>query len=597
MTRRFKHRWPNDTAFVGMLALLACIYIQIYKPYGVDEGYYLGQLSSMVEDGDLDLRNDFLWMVNGVGMTTGLLTKIQPNGKLDNVFSIGPALHWTPAYAAGRAWVRAGLTDDLRRWGHPHVTALQFLSLVALTAACWVTMRVLRRLGVSSGLSLLGTTSLLVGSPLFFYGFSNYGGSHLASAFTTSLYVGTLFQLLRNPTPLRGLLSGLALGLLCLVRWQDALYGMMAPILILASPSGRSPRIFFTTCAAFAAGVLAFVSLQAHVWFIERGTFLTIPQGGGFMHWTEPRIAEFLFAGYRGLIPWAPIYALGFLGLVLPWRCKISPAFQWGALLVLLAEVYVNACVWDWWAGASYGQRRMVSCLPLVAIGLANLLRIVPRPFAIAGLTLLIVWGVVTVHLHQSLAQDLTLLVTGEPSSTSAERDQIHQNTAEHARQMLARWNPGFSEANLFEYDFIGGSAGGRIVTLILAALVIAATVAAFRIARSRLLIGTLATYFALVLILHLRLALAPPIPDSEYARWRDLSLAVKEHRSEEVIRRIQEINPSGVYPSGAGSPYDAYLYLAFAEFSAQRNSGAARQVFTVLKSREYQSLELVLLE
>lgn len=371
----------------------------------------------------------------------------------------------------------------------------------------------------------------------------------------------------------------------------------MAPVVILSSTRGRNPRVLFTTCATFAAGVLAFVSLQAHVWFIERGTFLTIPQGGGFMHWTEPRIAEFLFAGYRGLFPWAPIYALGFLGLVLPWRCKISPAFRWSALLVLLAEVYVNACVWDWWAGASYGQRRMVSCLPLVAIGLANLLRFVPRPLAIAGLALLITWGVVTVHLHQSLAQDLTLLVTGKPSSTSAERDQIHQNSADHARQMLVRWKPGFSEANLFEYDFIGGSAGGRIATLILAALVIVATVAVFRIARSRLLTGTLVIYFALALIFQIRLALAPPIPDTEYARWRDLSRAVKEHRSEEVLRRIQEINPSGVYPTGVGSPYDAYLYLAFAELSSQRNSAAARQVFTVLKSREYQSLELVLIE
>lgn len=218
MIPRFKHCWLRDTSLAAMLTLLGFFYIQIYKPSDVDEGYYLGQLSSVIEDGDLDLRNDFLWMVNGVGMTTGLLTKVQPNGKLDNVFSIGPALLWSPAYAAGRAWVRAGLTTDLRRWGHPHVTALHFLSLAALTATCWVGLRILRRLGVSSGLAVLGTTSLLVGSPLFFYGFSNYGGSHLASAFTASLYVGTLFQLLPNPNPSRGLLSGLALGLLCLVR-------------------------------------------------------------------------------------------------------------------------------------------------------------------------------------------------------------------------------------------------------------------------------------------------------------------------------------------------------------------------------------------
>ena len=42
-------------------------------------------------------------------------------------------------------------------------------------------------------------------------------------------------------------------------------------------------------------------------------------------------------------------------------------------LFTFAIHTYLNAAVLDWWGGHAFGQRRLLSCLPLFALGLAHI--------------------------------------------------------------------------------------------------------------------------------------------------------------------------------------------------------------------------------
>jgi hypothetical protein len=105
------------------------------------------------------------------------------------------------------------------------------------------------------------------------------------------------------------------------------------------------------------------------------------------MDWSAPHLADVLLSADHGLVAWSPIAWLGLAGLVLGWRRDTW--LHAGALLTFAATAWVNGSVtdWDWAAGDAFGARRFDLVVPLLAWGLAALLR-VARP-ALARATLL----------------------------------------------------------------------------------------------------------------------------------------------------------------------------------------------------------------
>ena len=93
---------------------------------------------------------------------------------------------------------------------------------------------------------------------------------------------------------------------------------------------------------ALAAAAVAFLP-QMLVWMVLYGQPLALPQGGGFMRWTQPALWSVLFSDWHGLFTWTPIVAVALVGLV-------PLARQHGswlpcAILFLVLSWYVNAAV------------------------------------------------------------------------------------------------------------------------------------------------------------------------------------------------------------------------------------------------------------
>jgi hypothetical protein len=86
------------------------------------------------------------------------------------------------------------------------------------------------------------------------------------------------------------------------------------------------------------------------------------------MRWFSPALMQVLLSDFHGILPWTPLYVLGFIGL-----CKLPSPLRYGLLLVLVSQLYINAANMVWWAGGSFGNRRIVDSAIIVAWGLTAL--------------------------------------------------------------------------------------------------------------------------------------------------------------------------------------------------------------------------------
>ena len=126
------------------------------------------------------------------------------------------------------------------------------------------------------------------------------------------------------------------------------------------------------------------------VWTVLYGSPLLVPQGSGFMRWTDPQLAAVLFSSFRGLFTWTPVLLVATLGLGSLGRERRHLAIVLVAIVAL--SWYVNASVADWWAGEAFGARRFVSCFPIFVVGCGAIMeRWRDRPMTlVAGVVLVV---------------------------------------------------------------------------------------------------------------------------------------------------------------------------------------------------------------
>jgi len=96
-----------------------------------------------------------------------------------------------------------------------------------------------------------------------------------------------------------------------------------------------------------------------------------------FLVWPS-YVGKVLFSGEKGLFVWAPLTVLALLGLISLYGKDRVLSLALGTMFVL--QALINGSVYDWWAGWSFGMRRMVELYPVCVFGLATLLSTKPVP-------------------------------------------------------------------------------------------------------------------------------------------------------------------------------------------------------------------------
>jgi hypothetical protein len=366
---------PGKGPLVLVLLLLPTL-VQFHLAGGRVNGdglsYYVF-VRSLVMDRDFDLANEYAHY----GMLErGDLAWPTRTGLRRSIYSIGPAIVWTPFFVLGDGLARLaaafGAEVDLSGYGPHHRNAVALGSLLMGFGGLLLIHSSLRR-HFAAGTALGATLLLWGGSFVHWYMVWQPTYSHSASLLTAA-YALWLWDRDRERRDLAGhAYLGLILGLAMCVRWQNGVLLLLPGIdllLRLRREPAALPRLAGMG-GVLAAGALVGASPQLMAWKALYGEWLLSapPHGADFLRLDHPWLLETFFSSRHGLFSWTPVFWLGYLGFAPLVRRR--PGLALPLLPLLLTMTWVNVCSGDWWAGASYSNRRFDSLVPLLAVGVA----------------------------------------------------------------------------------------------------------------------------------------------------------------------------------------------------------------------------------
>jgi len=309
-----------------------------------------------------------------------------PTGHLDNHFTVGPAILWTPflllthigvllARALGSAVAPDGFSAPYRI---SMALATAFYGFIGLLLA----FRLARQY-VQERWALLATLAIWWASSLPVYMYFNPSWAHAHSAFVVALFLWYWHQTGAARSLSQWLVLALITGLMLNVYYANAMVLAVLAIEVtrqyylafrpqLSGAPSSVPRIpeLLVRHALFAAVVVVCLLPTLITRYIVYGS----PFESGYVPlrewlWFSPAFLQVLFSSNHGLLSWTPILLFSIAGLFIFWRWQRRAGAPF--LAAFLAFYLFISCYPDWAGISSFGNRFFVSLTPLFILGLA----------------------------------------------------------------------------------------------------------------------------------------------------------------------------------------------------------------------------------
>jgi hypothetical protein len=347
-------------------------------------------MRSIVLDHDLRFKNDLSAFGDPWSQPT------TPTGYTDIPHPIGPPLVWTPFFvlAHGTSKLLNVFGAAIPQHGYTlfHQRFTFFSSILFAFGACVLGYRVARRYVGGPWAAVFAAIAIAYGTSVTYYMTYMPSYGHAMDAGISGGFLGLWALSFGDRRWRRFVALGLLLGVAALVRAQEMMLGVVVAfeLVWLAVAAWREPEAgkpLLRTLAELAARgalalalALAVFSIQMIVWKIIYGSYFITPNGRTYVRYSHPLFLEVLFAAKNGWFSTTPLAYAGVVGLFfMPRRAR---AIQVGFLLALVIQVYLNACIFDWWGSAAYGQRRLCSMTLVLVVGLAALCAAISRGVA-----------------------------------------------------------------------------------------------------------------------------------------------------------------------------------------------------------------------
>lgn len=385
---------------------------------------YFVYLRSVFFDFDIDFRNEYFSFDKSFWDT--YRPKFTETGYYTNVFSVGPAILWSPFYAVAHVFVLlSNLKGQLytpNGFSSPYIYAVNLASLFYSFLGTALTYKICTRYFSRSNAFISAVTVFLSSFVLYYVVFQPHM-SHSVSFFSVTLFVWYWNRTRTGRNSLQWCLLGLLAGLMMLVRWQNGIFMIFPAFESLSNYYSSAVKrevplllgllkhnLLFLLCA-----LIGFFP-QMLTWKIIYGGYLTIPQGIGFLRWSTPFIPEILFSSRHGLFSWSPVVYLAAIG----WFrfSKGDRLLFYAGSTAFLLMLYVNSIVLDWWAGWSFGMRRFDGFILMFAIGTASWFDLVQKAKPKLALVLMCIALVFFTGFNVNLMNYLnTIFRAGDPIS------------------------------------------------------------------------------------------------------------------------------------------------------------------------------------
>ena len=382
----------QQSRFEWILLILFLLTLPLLNPWvrGDGVGYYAYARAPLIEH-SLDFTHDYQ-SANESFREGRLDENGQPKedqrtrtGHLDNHFSVGPAMLWSPflLVAHGCVLLARALGSNVSADGFssPYRYAMAFGTGLYGFLALVFSFRLARKY-VGPLWSFVATIAVWWASSLPVYIYFNPSWSHAHSAFLVALFLWYWDGTRESRSLAQWILLGVIVGLMLDVYYANLMVvsvlvieavGQYAKILRSGRAAVQSFLELLTRHLLFGLVVIV-VMIPTFIsrWIVYGGPFETGYVSIRDFLWRSPVFFGVLFSSDHGLLSWTPLLGLAILGLLfftfrLP---KVGiPFFTSLVAFYLFISIYP-----DWTGISSYGNRFFVSLTPLFILGLAYLL-------------------------------------------------------------------------------------------------------------------------------------------------------------------------------------------------------------------------------
>ncbi len=365
--RRKKVIYLSALLCVGVLQWASFFQSEVFT---WDAAFYLAAARSLVFDHDLRLSNDLALSYRTASPdfeAKEYHNQFIHQDRVYNPFAIGTSFAWVPWFRMVKlGYDIVGLQTDGFEW--PYRIGAATISLVLGWATFAIGFSIATR-DTAKSWSFWATLTALFATPLLYYLYHEPGYSHAISALVAGVVVLVWLLSKGSVSLISGFALGLLIGIAALVRWQHAVY------LLLPAYSGfralSKTEVDLQTFGGYgllvALGFFVGLSPQLVIWQLSTGSWFTVPQGDSFMVWLPLYLPQFLFSTYRGVLAWMPLLFPALFGLII--SARRHPNRYLPLILVLAAQIYVNASTPDWMGCGGYGPRRLSSELVILILG------------------------------------------------------------------------------------------------------------------------------------------------------------------------------------------------------------------------------------
>jgi hypothetical protein len=375
------------TKYEILLGVLFLLTLPLSNPWirGDGVGYYAFARAMLIEH-RLDFTKD--WQAANTSFRMGHLDadgNINPlqytsTGYIDNHFSVGPAVLWSPFLIGTHAGVllydKLGGHVPADGFSRPYRVAMSIETAIYGFLALIMSYTLARRY-VAEGCAFLATLGIWFASSLPVYMYFNPSWSHAQSAFMVALFLSYWRRTRGQRTAAQWLVLGLIGGLMMDVYYMNATL-LLLPFSESLAQYGRGlagtakqPIVkLFIMNVLFALTVIVAFAPTLVTKKIIYGSYLNFGYTESWF-WRSPALLKAAFSTDHGLFSWTPILLLAVVGLVTLVRYDRALAAQLMAVFVVF--LYAMGCYQNWDGLSSFGNRFFVSLTSIFVLGLASL--------------------------------------------------------------------------------------------------------------------------------------------------------------------------------------------------------------------------------
>jgi hypothetical protein len=370
-----------------ILALIFICTLPLVNPWvrGDGVGYYAFARAPLIQH-NLDFRQDWLranssFRMGRVDNQNRLLPEeFTSNGHLDNHFSIGPAMLWSPFLLAAHAAVKLnhlfGGHIPADGFSFPYIFATVIATALYGFLGIFLSFEIAKKY-LPARWAFLGSLGIWFASSLPVYMYFNPSWSHAQSAFVTALFFWYWDHTRADRTSPQWLVLGLISGLMMDVYYICAVL-LVVPLFEFVAGYWQGVRsrqiqsvghLFFQNVLFALTIFLAFVPTL----IVKKIIYGSYWEFGYGPHWifTSPALLKVCFSSEHGLFSWTPVILLAVIGLVvLQNHDRVLSVYS---VLAFATYLYTIGCYEDWAGISSFGNRFFISLTPLFVLGLASL--------------------------------------------------------------------------------------------------------------------------------------------------------------------------------------------------------------------------------